>query len=638
MANEKKMTSRKFSDEKLRKMQEEQSNRRGPGSRFGGLKEKPKDTKGTIKKLLYYISYRKVALIFYIILVIVHTFVSLALNVGLKNIITSLGSFDLDNKIWKANPNYDMFTKWLVINIILILSACILQFFVQYLGARLSIKMTKKMRNDLFRKIVIFPIKYTDTHAHGDIMSRMTNDIDNITTAVTQSLSSFISGIITLLGCIIIMLYYSPLLLLVSFGTLILSMIFTLLMSKFMRPLFVKQQRVLGLLNSQTEEMVTGCKTVIAYNHQETAKDEFNEYSNQLCKTAIKANIWGGSMGPIMNFVGNLGYFMICLFGAIFIANGIGGGLFGGALTVAIVITFLTLNKQFTRPINEIAQLYSSLLTALAGGERVFTMMEEEVESFEGKEKFDAEHTRGYIEFEHVDFSYVPDKPVLHDFTVDVRSGHEVALVGATGSGKTTIVNLLLRFYDIDSGAIKIDGINIKDMSKKELRDAICIVLQDAVLFGDTIEKNVKYGKPDATQEEYENALKMAHCYNFVNRLPDKDQTVLSEGATNISQGQRQLLTIARAILADPKILILDEATSSVDTRTEKRIQDAMVNLMKNRTSIIIAHRLSTIQDADFIVVLDQGHVVEMGNHQELLEQKGVYNRLYQTQFSGLDT
>ena len=340
-----------------------------------------------------------------------------------------------------------------------------------------------------------------------------------------------------------------------------------------------------------------------------------------------------------MNFLffGNFGYFLICIFGALFLSKGIGGGLLG-ALEVSIVITFLTLNKQFTRPINEIAHLYSSILTALAGAERVFGMMNEEIEDFTGKLEFDPNTTTGYIDFRHIGFSYVPGKPILKDFNVDVFSGHKIALVGATGSGKTTIVNLLLRFYDIDSGQICIDGKDIMDISKKDLRDCISIVLQDAVLFGDTIENNVRYGKLDATEEEIEAALEFANCYSFINKLPLGKNTLLTEGATNISLGQRQLITIARAVLANPKILILDEATSSVDTRTEKNIQDAMVRLMKDRTSIIIAHRLSTIKDADLIVVLDKGMVIEMGNHNELISKKGQYYNLYQTQFKGIET
>lgn len=632
------MARRQFDDKRLREMQMKQGNGRGPGSRFGGLKEKPKDLKATIKQLLNYISFSKGLLIALIFVVILTTTCTLSTNVFIEKIIAALGEYDVDNNIWTKNPNPQDFLLFVVLLASVYILYCIFQYVSSILSAYLVTGMTRKMRNDLFARIVKFPIKYTDTHPHGDIMSRMTNDIDNISMAVSSSITSLVSGILTIIGCLCIMLVYSPLLTAVAMITLVLSISFTAIMSKFMRPLFIKQSRILGMLNAQTEEMVTGCKTVIAYNHQSIAEEEFNDYSNELCHTAIKAQIWGGSMGPIMNFVGNFGYFLICIFGALFVTRGIGNGLFGEALSVSVVISFLTLNKQFTRPINEIAHLYSSILTAMAGAERVFTMMNEEVEEFNGTIDFDPATTTGYIDFRHVGFSYVPGKPVLKDFNIDMYSGHKIALVGATGSGKTTIVNLLLRFYDIDSGQILIDGKDIKDMSKKDLRDCISIVLQDAVLFGDTVENNVKYGKADATDEEFENALKMANCYKFVQRLPQKEKTILSEGATNISQGQRQLLTIARAILANPKILILDEATSSVDTRTEKKIQDALLKLMENRTSIIIAHRLSTIQDADLILVLDQGVIVELGNHEELLQKQGVYNRLYQTQFAGLDT
>ena len=632
------MARRQFDDKRLREMQMKQGNGRGPGSRFGGLKEKPKDLKATIKQLLNYISFSKGLLIALIFVVILTTACTLSTNVFIEKIIASLGEYDVDNNIWDKTPNPQNFLLFVVLLASVYILYCVFSYISSILSAYLVTGMTRKMRNDLFARIVKFPIKYTDTHPHGDIMSRMTNDIDNISMAVSSSITSLVSGILTIIGCLCIMLVYSPLLTAVAMITLVLSISFTALMSKFMRPLFVKQSRILGMLNAQTEEMVTGCKTVIAYNHQSIAEEEFNDYSNELCHTAIKAQIWGGSMGPIMNFVGNFGYFLICIFGALFVTKGIGNGLFGEALSVSVVISFLTLNKQFTRPINEIAHLYSSILTAMAGAERVFTMMNEEVEDFTGTIEFDSTKTTGYIDFRHVGFSYIPGKPVLKDFNIDMYSGHKIALVGATGSGKTTIVNLLLRFYDIDSGQILIDGKDIKDMSKKDLRDCISIVLQDAVLFGDTVENNVKYGKTDATQEEFEEALKMANCYKFVQRLPQKEKTILSEGATNISQGQRQLLTIARAILANPKILILDEATSSVDTRTEKKIQDALLKLMENRTSIIIAHRLSTIQDADLILVLDQGVIVEMGNHEELLQKQGVYNRLSQTQFAGLDT
>ena len=486
--------------------------------------------------------------------------------------------------------------------------------------------------------MVRLPIGYTDTHAHGDLMSRMTNDVDNISNTVSSTIGSLISGILTILGCLGMMIYYSPLLTLVSLSSLVLTLIVTGAMSKMMKPLFKKQQELLGNLNTQTEEMVSGIKTVTAYNHQSIAMQDFNQYSDNYCKVGLKAQIISGSMGPMMNFIGNFGYFLVCFCGALFAVKGIGKTLWGAPLDVSIIVLFLTTSKQFTRPINEIAQLYSQILTALSGAERVFEVLDEATEDFSGEVSLDMNHIKGDIDFEHVAFGYVKEKPVLKDFTVDVYSGHKIALVGATGSGKTTIVNLLMRFYDIDRGTIRIDGIDIAKISKKELRDNIAIVLQDAVLFEDTIENNVKYGKENATTEEVMRAIEMANCVKFIKRLPEQEKTMLSEGGTNLSQGQRQLLTIARAILADPKILILDEATSSVDTRTEKKIQDAMVKLMENRTSIIIAHRLSTIQDADLIVVLDQGVVVEMGNHQELIQHQGVYHRLYQTQFSGLNT
>ena len=538
------MSRIKLDDKKLREIQ---MKHRG---RFGGLKEKPKNIKGTLKKLLNYLASSKKMLVLLIIVVLFYTLCNLSTNIFIQKIIASLGTFDFDKDIWTTNPNFEAFITSTLLLASVYLLYCLLQYFSSYISAHVVIGMSKKMRNDLFAKIVKLPIKYTDTHPHGDIMSRMTNDVDQISNAISQSITSLVSGILTIIGCLAIMLYYSPLLTLVSMVTLLLSMSVTFLMSKFMRPLFVKQQRILGLLNSQTEEMVAGCKTVMAYNYQNEAKNEFNEYSNDLCKTGIKAQVWAGSMGPIMNFVGNVGHFLVCYFGALFVLKGIGNTMFGDPLTIAIVIMFVNTTKQFTRPINEIAHLYSSLITAMAGAERVFELIEEQTEDFTGITEFDSNNTKGVISFENVNFSYVEGKTVLNDFSLNINQGQKIALVGATGSGKTTIVNLLLRFYDVDSGTIKIDGIDINDISKKDLRDCISIVLQDAVLFEDTIENNVKYGKENPTQEEFENALKSANCYKFVNRLHDKEKTILTEGATNLSQGQRQLLTIARAILA----------------------------------------------------------------------------------------
>ncbi len=610
----------------------------GPAGRFMRAVEKPKNTKKVLGRLIKYIGKFKVLFIFLFIVVILTTGTTLGSNLVIKDIISSLGSFSTDENRWILPTNEALFYQSIVILIALYIIHCICQYFTTLIGALLAIKTTRKLRNDLFAKMVKLPISYTDTHAHGDLMSRMTNDVDNISNTVSSTIGSLISGILTIIGCLCMMIYYSPLLTLVSMASLVLTLVVTGIMSKIMRPLFKKQQEILGNLNTQTEEMVTGIKTVTAYNHQRIAMDEFNHFSDGYCKVGLKAQIISGSMGPMMNFIGNFGYFLVCLFGALFAIKGIGRTLLGEAIDVSIIALFLTTSKQFTRPINEIAQLYSQILTALSGAERVFEVLDEKTEDFTGEVSLPLEEIVGNISFEHVAFGYTKEKQVLKDFSVDVRSGHKIALVGATGSGKTTIVNLLMRFYDIDSGTIKIDGIDIAKVSKKELRDSIAIVLQDAVLFEDTIENNIKYGKDDATTEEVQRAIEMANCAKFIKRLPQQEKTMLSEGGANLSQGQRQLLTIARAILANPKILILDEATSSVDTRTEKKIQDAMVKLMENRTSIIIAHRLSTIQDADLIVVLDNGVVVEMGNHQELLAHKGVYNRLYQTQFSGLNT
>ena len=392
-----------------------------------------------------------------------------------------------------------------------------------------------------------------------------------------------------------------------------------------MKKFYTKRQILLGKLNGTVEEMVVGHKTVKAFSKERNVIASFEETSKELEKTGIVAEILGGSMGPLMNCINNIGFVIIALFGGYF--------AFKGIISVGIVSAFIVYAKQFSRPINEIAQLYGQLQTALASAERVFIVLDEELEDKSGD--MTLENTKGLISFSNVDFSYVPGHKVINDFSLDVYSGHKVALVGSTGSGKTTVVNLLMRFYDIQKGSISIDGNNILDISCHDLRDNIGIVLQDAVLFNDTIRNNLKYANKDITDEEMIKAAKECNCDDFIMQMKDGYDTVLTEGGSNLSQGQRQLLTICRAFLSKPKILILDEATSSVDTRTEKHIQDAMVKLMKNKTSLIIAHRLSTIQDADLIVVMDKGSIVEMGNHEELLEFDGKYAELYSKQFAG---
>jgi len=629
---------RQMTKEELLKRQREGAMKMGPGmgrGNFGKILEKPKDMKKTLKHMAKYVSLCKYLFISLVVVVIVETLVNLYNNVLVKDIIKSLGEFDTETNWFKVEPDENLFNKSLLLLGICYFISCITRYLSSIFSAFITRKMEIKLRKDLFDKITYLPISYIDTHQHGDMMSRMTNDISSIINAFSQSITSLISSVITILGCLGIMIYYSPLLTLVACGVLMITLVVSFVMSKYVRPLFIKQQQILGVLNSETEEMVTGCKTVIAFNRQAQACVDFNKASDDLTKFGIKANIIGGSMGPVMNFVGNLGYFAVCIFGSLFIVWGIGRPINGEILDASIVIMFLGLVKRFTAPINQIAQLYTTIVSAIACGERIFELIDEKSEDFTGSETLDG--IVGNIDFNHIKFGYNKDKVVLKDFDVKVYSGHKIALVGATGSGKTTVTNLLLRYYDIDSGLISIDGVNIANVSKKELRDNISIVLQDPVLFGDTIENNIRYAKSDATDEEIDKALEYANCKSFVDRLPEGKKTILTEGATNISQGQRQLLTIARAILANPKILILDEATSSVDTRTEKNIQDAMANLMKDRTSIVIAHRLSTIQDADLIVVLDDGVVVEQGNHSELILKGGKYAKLYQTQFSGID-
>ncbi len=402
-------------------------------------------------------------------------------------------------------------------------------------------------------------------------------------------------------------------------------MIVTKKMSQVMRKVYRKRSTILGQLNGHSEEMITGYKSIVAYNKQQDVIDEFCQTSNELRKVSIKAEILGGSMGPIMNCISNISFVIVAAFGGYF--------AYTGLITIGTVSAFIIYAKQFSRPINEIAQLYGTIQTAVAGAERVFALLDEPDEDNSGNKVLP--DITGRISFRNVDFSYVPGKQVLFDFDLDVEPGQKIALVGSTGSGKTTVVNLLMRFYPVDKGEILVDGVNIQDINRDFLRDNIAIVLQDTVLFSNTIENNIKYADLDAPDEKMIRSADMSYIRHYIERLPKKYKTFLKQAGASLSHGQRQLMSIARAVLADPKILILDEATSSVDTRTEKKIQDAMVQLMKNRTSLIIAHRLSTIRDADKIVVMDQGRVVEIGNHEELLAKQGKYYELSMTQFAG---
>ena len=585
--------------------------------------EKHKDSKSALKRLIKYLGSSKNLLIILIFVIIISTIASILSPVVQGQVLNAI-----DGK------QEQLFLKLLVA-----LGACYIInvaaiFLRSFIAAYLSKQVILKIRKDLFDELVYLPIGYFDTHAHGDIMSRMTNDVDSISNTISSSVAALISTALTILGAVCVMLVFSPLLTLVALVSVVLSIVFSRFMSKRMRKYFKKQQEILGELNAQVEESVTGQKTVSAYNKEKDFEDNFNKTSDNLQTYAIKAQIYGGAMGPVMNIVGNIGFLLIVVFGALFKTWEIGAGLFG-PMTIGTIIIFTNCSKQINRPINEVAQLYVQIETSLAAAERVFEIMDTEEEIDDGIIVLPDDFEVKEISFENVYFSYVKGELVLKDFNLTINSDQKIALVGATGSGKTTVVNLLMRFYEIDSGSIKINGIDIREIKKSSLRQMISIVLQDTVLFTDTILNNLKYGKQDATMEEVIASSHLANSYKFIKHLPDGYNTHLANSAANLSQGQRQLLTIARAALPGPKTLILDEATSSVDTRTEKHIQDAMVNLMKNRTSLIIAHRLSTIKDADKIVVMEQGTIKEFGNHEELIAKKGIYYNLYQTQFSG---
>ena len=586
---------------------------RRPGNRNLTV-EKAKDKNGTLKRLIAYFAAEKAMIIGLLAAVIVVVICSVYAPKLQSNAIDII-----------ASGRFKELTPILITMVVVYIIHSICTFLQTKISAVLSQNIVKKMREDIFRHIVNLPVRYLDSNSHGDIMSRMTNDIENISTTVSQSLSSMFSGVLTIIGTVIMMTVLCPQLALLSCVTVILTVIATKFLSKAMKKFFTKRQVLLGNLNGTVEEMVTGYKSVVAYNRQENVIKDFNSVSDELTRVGIIAEILGGSMGPVKNVINNISFVIIAAFGGYFAINHI--------ISIGVISAFIVYAKQFGRPIDELAQIYGQIQTAIAGAERVFAVMDEPLEDKSGDKNMDK--LEGVIKFKDVNFSYTKDKQVLYDFNLEVKAGQKVALVGSTGSGKTTVVNLLMRFYDVDSGEILIDDVNIKEIDCATLRKNTAIVLQDTVLFADTIKNNLKYSNEAATDEQMYAAAAMSNCDTMINKMPLKYDTELMAEGENISQGQRQLLSIARAFLAQPKILILDEATSNVDTRTEKHIQDAMLKLMENRTSLIIAHRLSTIQDADIIVVMDEGHIVEAGNHKELLNKMGRYYKLYMTQFAG---
>jgi ATP-binding cassette subfamily B protein len=590
-----------------------------PGGRgnMGAPVEKPKEGKKTLSRLVSYFGPEKK----YVILLAV----AVVLAVSASVIAPSLQSSAIDGLVTGAFEEIPGILGMMLLAYLIHGAATLLQGFF---SARLSQRVIYRLRNELFGKVVSLPIPYLDNHSHGDIMSRMTNDAENVSNVISSSLTSLFSGVLTLAGTVIMMLRYSVPLTLLTCVTVLLSIVVTRVMSSLMRKYYLRRQELLGKLNGIVEEKVSAGKTVTAYNLQAAAIEEFNTASDELTKTGIIADVIGNAMGPLMNMINNFSFVIVAAFGAWFALRGM--------ISVGVISAFIIYSKQFSRPINELAQLYGQIETAIAGAERIFSILDAESENTGGDRDFEV--TKGVIEFQHVNFSYVPGKQVIYDFNLRVEAGKKIALVGSTGSGKTTIVNLLMRFYDIDSGSITVDGVDICDISTDVLRDSVGIVLQDTVLFTDTVRNNLKYADRSISDKKMIEAAESSNCDKVVAALPDGYDTILTAAGANLSQGQRQLLTIGRAFLSYPKILILDEATSSVDTRTELHIQNAMVELMRDRTSLIIAHRLSTIRDADQIVVMEQGHIIETGTHEELLAKGGSYYKLYMTQFAGSAT
>lgn len=593
---------------------------RGPG--MGMPKEKPKNSKKTIVRLLSYLGKSKALLIGMISMVLLMTLTQIISPMIQKEAIDCITITES-----QLHVDFEGLKKALISMGIIYAFGVVFNFFQGWISATLSQQTVRKMRNDLFTKMSKLPVKYFDTHTHGELMSRLTNDVDNVSNTLSQSLSTLVSSALTIIGSLSMMLWYSPLMTLISLLAIPLGLWIVNLISKKTRKYFKRQQESLGDLNGHIEEMITGQKTVLAFSRTGIVIDEFDEINKKLRNYSISAQIWGGIVGPVMNMIGNISFTLVAISGGLLAANGV--------ISVGTIQAFVQYSKQFTRPVSEVANQYAMIQSALSGAERVFEVMDTTPEEDAGRNNpFEVSEVKGNVVFENVNFGYNEEKMVLKDFSIDVKAGEKIALVGPTGAGKTTVVNLITRFYDINSGTITLDGVNLEELPKDGLRSSIGIVLQDTVLFTGTIRDNIRFGRLDATDEEIVAAAKMAYADEFISRLPDGYDTELSEQGSNLSQGQRQLLSIARAILADPKILILDEATSSIDTRTEMHIQQAMIALMKGRTSFIIAHRLSTIRDADMILVIDSGRIVEKGSHASLLKQDGHYKKLYDMQFS----
>lgn len=598
--------------------------RRGPGA---GMVpgEKAKNFKGTVGQLIKYMGRYKIGVLVVLIFAVASTVFSIAGPKILGKATTELFNGLVAKVSGSGSINFDKIGKILLflLGVYLLSAAC--SFIQGWIMSGITQKVCFRFREDISKKINRMPMKYFESRTVGEVLSRITNDVDTLGQGLNQSVTQLITSVTTLIGILIMMLTISPLMTLIALVILPVSGILIGLVVKASQKYFVAQQKYLGKINGQVEEVYSGHNIVKAFNKEEDMQKEFDETNAILFQSAWKSQFLSGMMMPIMTFVGNLGYVAVAVVG--------GMQVISGNIEVGDIQSFIQYVKSFTQPITQVAQVSNMLQSTAAAAERVFEFLGEEEEDLTVEHPVKLEHVEGSVSFEHVKFGYDSEKIIVNDFNCEVNPGQMVAIVGPTGAGKTTMVKLLMRFYDVNSGSIKVDGHDLRDFNRADLRENFGMVLQDTWLFKGTIMENIRYGRLDATDEEVIAAAKAAHAHHFISTLPGGYQMELNEDASNVSQGQKQLLTIARAILADNPVLILDEATSSVDTRTEERIQKAMNNLMKGRTSFVIAHRLSTIKDADIILVMKDGDIIEQGNHEELLAKGGFYADLYNSQF-----
>lgn len=601
---------------------------RGGMGGMGMPVQKAKDFKGTIRRLSSYMSPFRVSILLVFISAVLSTLFSIISPKLMGNATTILyeGSIAKLKGVAGAKIDFDAIFQIVIILAALYIISSILTFIQQWIMVGVTQKIVFNLRRDISEKLTRVPLSLFDSRSHGDTMSRATNDVDTISSTMQQSLTQLITSIVTLVGIIIMMLTISPLLTLATIVTLPLSILGTKMIASRSQKYFKGQQKTLGELNGHVEEMYTGHTIVKAFGREQKSIEQFNEINERLYHSGWRAQFISGMIFPLMSFIGNIGYVLVSVIGGIMVTN--------GAIKIGDILAFIQYSGQFGMPIAQVANIANVIQSTIAAAERIFELLDEPEEVQEINHVKTTQNVQGHVQFKQVSFAYKEDTPLILDMNIHVEPGQTVAIVGPTGAGKTTIVNLLMRFYELKGGSISIDAVDTREMSRSHLRGLFGMVLQDTWLFNGTIRENIAYGRDGATEDEIVSAARAAYADHFIRTLPEGYDTKLNEEASNLSHGQKQLLTIARAILADPTILILDEATSSVDTRTEVSIQKAMSNLMEGRTSFVIAHRLSTIRDADLILVMNHGSVIEQGTHEQLLEQHGFYADLYNSQFA----